>query len=254
MNNKGILYLFPGYPLTLSQLSVIIPILNESENLPRLTKQLALLSDDFEFIFVDDGSIDGSRDLIRNLAKIDHRFIGIFNDRRVGHMGSYLAGIERSSYDNLAIMDGDLQHPPEKLISISNMLSEGNDIVVCSRYDGRKFIGDRDKIRGIISRVAELLLKLLVRDCASISDPLSGFIGFHKSLTTPIRPEMKGNKLLPFLVVANPDAKIGIVNYQFTERRLGQSKIVGSGSSFILNYVREILQINEVSRFYSQRR
>ena len=234
-------------------LSVIIPVLDESENLPILTKKLSSLSDGFEFIFVDDGSKDGSRELLKSLSIQDRRFTGIFNERRIGHMGSYLVGIEHAKYENITIMDGDLQHPPEKLIPISEMLSDGYDIVVCSRYDGKKFIGDRDKVRGIISRSAEILLKLLVSDCRAVSDPLSGYIGFHKNLTIPIKPEMKGNKLLPFLLVANQGAKVGYVNYQFTERSLGKSKIVGSGSRFMQNYVREILQIRSTSKLYGKR-
>ena len=234
------------------KLSVIIPVLDESENLPILAKKLSSLSDGFEFIFVDDGSKDGSRDLINGLSRQDARFIGAFNERRMGHMGSYLVGIEHARSENIAIMDGDLQHPPEKLIPISEMLNDGYDIVICSRYQGNKFIGDRDKVRGIISRGAELLLKFLVRNCRSVSDPLSGYIGFHRSLTIPIRPEMKGNKLLPFLLVANQGAKVGYISYQFTERTLGKSKIVGSGSRFIQNYVREILQIWSTSKIYAK--
>lgn len=234
-------------------LSVIIPVLDESENLPILAKKLSSLSDGFEFIFVDDGSTDGSRELIKDLSNHDSRFTGAFNERRIGHMGSYLVGLEHAHSKNIAIMDGDLQHPPEKLIPISEMLNDGYDIVVCSRYKGNKFIGDRDKVRGIISRSAEILLKLLVKNCRAVSDPLSGYIGFHRNLAIPVKAEMKGNKLLPFLLVANQAAKVGYINYQFTERTLGKSKIIGSGSRFMRNYVREIIQIWSTSKLYSRK-
>ncbi len=230
------------------QLSVIIPVLNESENIPLLANRLLLPVDGLEFIFVDDGSTDGSREIIEKLEIKDDRITGIFNARRMGHMGSYLIGIEHASSENIAIMDGDLQHPPEKLTSISEMLVNGYDIVICSRYKGKKFIGDRDKIRGIISRGAELLLKVMVKECRGISDPISGFIGFKKSLEIPVTQNMRGNKLLPFLIIANRDAKIGYVHYNFSERTAGTSKIVSTGNNFVLKYISEVSEIRKVKK------
>ena len=229
-------------------LSVIIPILDEKENLTILSERLAQLSIDGQFIFVDDGSKDGSRETISDLSKKDKRFIGILNENRIGHMGSYLKGLEVATAHHIVIMDGDMQHPPESLPKIQSLLSAGYDLVVGSRYNGRIFIGNRDKKRGLISRGAEFFLKLMVKECRGLSDPVSGFIGFRKSLRIPVTSVMRGNKLLPFLIVANPKIKVGYVLYQFSERTVGKSKIVGSGNHFIRNYMMEVAEIRKVRR------
>lgn len=230
------------------RLSIVIPVLNEIDNLPVLAKRLSMVNMNCEFIFVDDGSSDGTRELLSELSQKDSKFKFVFNECRIGHMGSYLKGLEKASSTCVVIMDGDLQHPPESLEGIAKCLENGYDIVVASRYDGRFFIGNRDKTRGIISRGAEFLLKALVKECRGISDPISGFIGFRKSLIIPITSNMKGNKLLPFLIMANREAKIGYVHYSFSERTAGTSKIVSSRNNFILKYMLEIGEIRRVKR------
>lgn len=237
----------------LRSVSVTIPILNEVENIGTFIDRVKHLLNDFEFIFVDDGSVDGTKELLRESIEKDHRIKAIFNEKRLGHMGSYLMGFNAAESELLAIMDGDLQHPPEKLVEMSEKLNSGSDIVVGTRYHGNKFIGDRKLTRGILSRGAEIIMKTLVKECRGVSDPLSGFIGFRKGLELPVNSEMKGNKLLPFLIVSNPGAKIGYVEYQFTERTVGKSKIVGSGSHFVRKFMREVKEIRATKKTYAKK-
>lgn len=229
---------------------MVIPILNEVDNVSALIERLRKSMDETEFIFVDDGSNDGTREAIKAASLKNDKFISIFNERRLGHMGSYLKGIKKASSDMIVIMDGDLQHPPEKLGEFYAAFVEGKDIIVGTRYEGKKFIGERNRIRGLLSRGAGALLKFFVKDCRKFSDPLSGFIGFRRGLEIPVRPEMKGNKLLPFLIVSNPNAKVGYVTYKFSERVHGKSKIVGVDSSFIIKFLREIMDIRKVRKTY----
>ncbi len=233
-------------------ISVIIPVLNENENISKLVRRLVNSLGNSEFIFVDDGSKDGTIESIQVLSNTDKRIKGIFNNVKLGHMGSYLEGIKISVSENIVIMDGDLQHPPEVIPEMLRLLEEGNDVVIGSRYKNHKFLGNRDKKRGIISRGAEYILKTFVKECRGISDPISGFVAFKKHLKLPITPQMRGNKLLPFLIVTNPGIKVGYVNYKFTERSEGQSKIVGLNKRFIPNYIREVIDIKKTSNEYGR--
>ena len=236
--------------IRLTDLSVIIPVLNEFGNIDILTTRLALLPIDGEYIFVDDGSTDGTRELLADLENKDKKFIAILNNERLGHMGSYLSGLKLASSNHVVIMDGDLQHPPESLLGMLKLLDLGYDIVVGSRYHGRYFIGNRDKTRGIISRVAELLLKLFIKECRQLSDPVSGFVGFRKDIVIPITSNMNGNKLLPFLIVANKKAKVGHIPYRFQERQNGESKIVSGNTKFVRNFLIEVRDIRKIASQY----
>ena len=124
----------------------------------------------------------------------------------------------------------------------------GFNLVIGTRYVNYSFIGKRSVVRGLISRTADLILKLTVPECRSISDPVSGFIGFKRKLNIPVTPEMKGNKLLPFLLVSNWNLKIAYAPYRFHERVSGKSKIVSGGTSFIWKFLREVLDIRAVSK------
>ena len=222
---------------------MIIPVLNEIENIDTLIQRLQKSDYNSEFLFVDDGSDDGTREVIKHASEINKNIVPVFNNYRLGHMGSYLAGLKKATSDNIIIMDGDLQHPPEVLPEFYKVFLSGFKIIIGTRYMGRHFNGYRKLTRGIISRGAEIILKAAVPRCRNIIDPLSGYIGFKHSLNIPVDAKMKGNKLLPFLLVSNPNAKVGYVPYKFSEREGGKSKIVSGGTNFVWNYIREVQDI-----------
>lgn len=115
-----------------------------------------------------------------------------------GTWGPYLKGISMADSQNIVIMDGDLHHPPEVLPDFTHAFQRGFDIIVGTRYLNGRYMGDRKRRRGLISRCAECILKVAVAPSRRIGDPLSGFIGFKKVITIPVQAEMKGNKLLHF--------------------------------------------------------
>lgn len=233
--------------MVLKTLSVIVPVLNESGNMKELIHRIGSSVPDAEIIFVDDGSDDGTKQMLKSAAEVVHNLTYVFNDSRLGHMGSYLKGIERATSDKIVIMDADLQHPPEALPDFVYAFQKGFDIVIGTRFVNGRFVGKRSLSRGAISRGADLILRIVVPQCRHVGDPVSGFVGFTKGIAVPVTPEMKGNKLLPFLLVANRDAKIGYVPYRFSERKSGKSKIVSSGTSYIRNFLREVMDIRRVS-------
>ncbi len=120
-------------------LSIIIPIFNEedtlSETFSRLLDLYSNNSDlfDFEYIFVDDGSYDSSYSKLINFS-IENNFVKIVKfTRNFGHQIAITAGLDFSSGDYVAIIDGDLQDPPELIIDMIEKIEDGYEIVYGKR-------------------------------------------------------------------------------------------------------------------------
>jgi polyisoprenyl-phosphate glycosyltransferase len=115
------------------EISVVIPILNEQANLPqlfsRLTASLAACTPSYELVFVDDGSRDGSLDLIRKFQSTDRRVRAISFSRNFGHQAALTAGMEHARGRAVILMDGDLQDPPEVLPELIARWYEGFETV-----------------------------------------------------------------------------------------------------------------------------
>jgi len=117
-------------------LSIVIPVYNEREMLPTLLAALRrTLGNDcpYELIFVDDGSNDGTSDALRRVAGEDSRVKALFFSRNFGHQVAITAGLDFASGDAVAIMDADLQDPPELLPQMLELLGEGYDVVSAQR-------------------------------------------------------------------------------------------------------------------------
>src|SRR6476469_1628767 len=117
-------------------LSVVIPVYNEREALPALLTALERTlapRKSYEIIFVDDGSSDGSSDLLRRAAAIESRLKVLFFSRNFGHQAAITAGLDFASGDAVAVMDADLQDPPELLPRMLSLLEDGYDVVSAQR-------------------------------------------------------------------------------------------------------------------------
>lgn len=115
------------------RLSVVVPVLNEEGNIPRLYErvrgELQAVCPDFELIFVDDGSTDGSAAAVAGLHAADPRVKLVSFSRNFGYQMALTAGLDHSSGDAVVIMDGDLQHPPSLLGELLAKWREGFDVV-----------------------------------------------------------------------------------------------------------------------------
>lgn len=115
-------------------ISVVIPILNEAGCIETLHERLSGIAspgaeDTFEYIFVDDGSTDGSREIIRSLAEKNNNVKYILLSRNFGHEPTTTAGLDHASGDAVVIIDADLQDPPEVIPELIAKWKEGNEIV-----------------------------------------------------------------------------------------------------------------------------
>jgi glycosyltransferase involved in cell wall biosynthesis len=114
-------------------LSILIPIFNEEENLlplyERLTKTLQKAGRAYEILFVDDGSSDGSLDILIDISKKNPNVKVISFSRNFGQTAALSAGIDSSKGDIIIPMDGDLQNDPEDILLLLQKIEEGYDVV-----------------------------------------------------------------------------------------------------------------------------
>jgi glycosyltransferase involved in cell wall biosynthesis len=113
--------------------SVVIPVYNEVENIPLLYEKLSEvvlpLGREWEIVFVDDGSRDGSLEILRELAKCDERVKVVRFRRNYGQTAAMQAGLQLASGDVIVTMDGDLQNDPSDIGMMLDKIDEGYDLV-----------------------------------------------------------------------------------------------------------------------------
>lgn len=118
-------------------LSIVVPIYNEEKGIPELVRRLsaaaASITEDYELIFVNDGSRDGSMELLRSLCKGDDRFFYINLSRNFGHQIAVSAGLDHVRGKATVIIDGDLQDPPELISELYAKYREGYEVVYAQR-------------------------------------------------------------------------------------------------------------------------
>jgi glycosyltransferase involved in cell wall biosynthesis len=117
--------------------SIVIPILNEAETLPELGRRLRALFDELggscEAVLVDDGSTDGSFELMAAMNSRDPRFRVIRLSRNFGHQIAITAGLDAATGEAVVVMDGDLQDPPEVVLEMVERWRQGFDVVYAVR-------------------------------------------------------------------------------------------------------------------------
>jgi glycosyltransferase involved in cell wall biosynthesis len=129
-------------------ISVILPVYNERETLPELTARLTATLEEcvggsFEVLFVDDGSRDGSDLLIDGFHNRDPRFKAIHFSRNFGHQAALQAGLDAALGEIVAMMDADLQDPPELLTQFIELWRHGNDVVYAIRKKRKEALWKR---------------------------------------------------------------------------------------------------------------
>lgn len=147
-------------------ISIVIPIYNEVDNIRRLYSEIdKALRQTYEVIFVDDGSNDGSIDILTELAENNHQVRTIKHKKNHGQSVSLITGIKSARYDWIATMDGDCQNDPADLVKFINAL----DKYQRKHNQLAAVIGIRQKrkdswIRRFSSRIANNIRKSLLND------------------------------------------------------------------------------------------
>jgi dolichol-phosphate mannosyltransferase len=158
--------------IEITVVSVVVPIFNESENLSelrrRLTAALEQTGQAWEVVFVDDGSRDGSAELLRQFHGEDSRLKVAYLSRNFGHQPAVTAGIHLSKGQCVILMDGDLQDPPEVIPQLVAKWREGFKVVLAERTDRQE-----QGVRGLGFK----LFYPLLRKLSDLPTPDAGIFG-----------------------------------------------------------------------------
>lgn len=212
------------------ELSVIIPCYNERENIRPLFKKIseALEGADWEAVYVDDDSPDGTAEEVRALATEDPRARLLLRVGRRGLSSACIEGMLSSTADYFAVIDADMQHDEKALPKmLKTIKDDACDIVVGTRYAGDGSTGDWNAARLGMSKFATFIGGLLLKSNRT-SDPMSGFFMLRKELLAEVRNGLSGEGfkiLLDILATSKRTLKIGEVSYTFGLRQFGESKL-----------------------------
>lgn len=168
-------------PSTSPQVSVIVPTLNEAENIPQLLPRIdaALGNGDYEVILVDDNSRDNTQQVCAELAQKYPLKLLVRTQPKNGLSGAVLHGMAAARGKYLCVMDADLQHPPEKLGELLAPLRSGQaDFALGSRYVPG---GSTAATWGLFRKINSFVATLLARPFAGrVTDPMSGFFAIER--------------------------------------------------------------------------
>jgi len=211
------------------ELCVVLPTYNEADNVAPLVRALdrALGNIDWEAIFVDDDSPDGTAARIEALQH--PRIRCLLRKGRRGLASAAVEGFLASDAPWVALMDADLQHDETRLPAMLNLAkSEGLDLVVGTRYaSGGSAAGLTSLCRTWLSRAGVRASRSLMGE-TKLSDPMSGFFLARRELIEALAPRLsqRGYKILLDLVAsADRPLRIGEVAYRLRPRQAGQSKL-----------------------------
>jgi dolichol-phosphate mannosyltransferase len=239
------------------ELSVIVPTRNEQDNILPLVARLrsALVGVDFDVVFVDDSN-DATPDIVSRLdpgfpVTLIHRHP---SDRHGGLTTAIMRGLRAAQGTYLCVIDGDLQHPPEKLIE---MLREARatraDVVVASRYRaGGSAEGLETLSRKLISLASKWISKALFYErLRDTTDPGSGFFMLRRDVIDGVELHPVGYKMLTEILVRGRWAKIAEVPYRFQVRERGASNAgFRQGLQYLHHTLRIFVEVPDVAHVW----
>ena len=203
-------------------ISLIIPVYNEKMVLPELTSRVRQVMDSidkaFEVIIVDDGSTDGTMTELKAVHDRDNRFKILSLSRNFGHQAAYTAGLNYAKGDFVAMMDGDLQDPPELIAEMFEKLrSENLDIVY-----GKRISRNEKGIRKALIKLFHLVFRKM-SNLQHIKEVGNFSIMSRKALTAFLSLTER-NRYLPGLR-AFIGFEQGYVEYSRAARGEGEAKM-----------------------------
>jgi glycosyltransferase involved in cell wall biosynthesis len=212
------------------QVCVLVPTRDESGNIAALVSRLGpvLTVVNGQVLFVDD-SDDDTPSFIAAAARAASAQVRMLHrapgERLGGLGGAVQAGLATVTAPWTVVMDGDLQHPPERIAALL-AAAGGADLVVASRYMGNgNAKGLSSQIRRVGSSGATGLARLLFpRTLAPVTDPMSGFFAVRTAAIDPAALRPRGFKILLEVLVRNPRLRVVEVPFEFADRHAGKSK------------------------------
>ena len=213
----------------MKRLSVIIPTYNEVNNIEPIVKllELSLKSINFEIIFVDDNSPDGTIHKIKKISKVNKKVRYILRFDKSGLSSAVTDGILNSEAEICVVMDGDLQHD-EKIIPLmyKKIVDERLDLVIASRFKRKNDSSSLNAKRFLFSKVGNMISNSLL--IKKLTDPMSGFFMIRRNIFISTIPRLSqiGFKILLDLIISS-EKKLNFeeVEFKFRKRNSGDSKL-----------------------------
>jgi len=206
--------------------SLIVPTYNEVDNIAELVSRVEVSCKDlpFEMIFVDDGSTDGTVRMLEMLMRTRNNMKVLRRPKKLGLASAILAGASLASSKIIAVMDADLQHPPELLPLLYHKIAEDYDVVIASRYVKGGGIKGWSLLRRAVSKCAIWMTHLLIPEIRQIKDPLSGYFMARSEVLADLGWCSEGFKVLVSILCLARHRSVVEVPYTFESRRKGRSK------------------------------
>lgn len=167
---------------------VIIPTYNEKENIEKIIRKVFSLPGGYHLLIVDDGSPDGTGDIVKRLIQEFHGKLHILE--RKGKLGlgtAYIAGFKwglQNDYDYIFEMDADFSHNPDDLDRLYNACTAGADVVIGSRYTKGGSVVNWPFDRIFISKGGAFYTKLIT--WMPVNDPTAGFVCYSRKVLSTI--------------------------------------------------------------------
>lgn len=203
-------------------LSIVVSVYNEEDSLESFyevaSSYIKNLDMDYELIFVNDGSVDKSEEIIREFAKKDDRVKALLFSRNFGHEAAMIAGIDYAGGDYIVCMDADLQHPPSILKDIIFKFNEGYDIINMIRTSNI----DAGLIKNITSSIFYSGINLLSKN--KLEKNASDFFAISKKVANVLRKDYREKVRFLRGYVQNIGFKKTSLPYIAQKRVAGHSK------------------------------
>jgi len=231
--------------------SLIVPTYNEHDNITALFQRLgkALADYNYEIVIIDDNSTDGTAELAESL-KDEYPVKVIVRKGKRGLASAVVDGLSYASGSIIAVMDADLQHPPEVVPDLLEAMEKGADIAVASRYIEGGDCQGWSFSRRLISRGAIFLSHLLLPATRQVNDPMSGFFMFKKDVVTNARLNPAGFKILLEILMVGTFQKVTEVPFTFVTREKGESKLNARQQVDYLKHIYSLMRrTGELFRF-----
>jgi len=213
---------------SVGKFALAIPTLNEGGNIEPLIDRIRTALDPlpiaYELIVVDDGSTDGTREIVSACADSDPRIKLLVRKNQKGLAGAVIHGWRHTDADFLGVMDADLQHPPEVLPALLRAIQQGNDIAIGSRYTKATRVDGWGPLRQWVSRLSTWATLPFQKNGVRVKDPMSGFFIVRRECVDGIEFQTQGFKILLEVLVRGKIHSAAEVPFLFGLRHTGKSK------------------------------
>jgi dolichol-phosphate mannosyltransferase len=232
------------------RLSVIVPTYSEAKNISQLVARLAELLDPllprlYEIIVVDDNSPDLTWQIAQQLCADVPALRVMRRDGQRGLSTAVVRGWQVARGDILGVIDADLQHPPETVVDLYNMMQRGSDIAVATRHLDGGGVSDWSIFRRFVSRAAQFIgLLVLPGVLGRVTDPMSGYFMIRRRAIEDVELTPLGYKILIEVLARGRCRWIGEVPYVFRERDQGRSKVT---RKVYWDYIQHIVRLRLTS-------